>query len=590
MLYHGPRYVKAVGGGVDERFAPDARHALWTLVWFAVMAVGINSWSSWSQWEGYAIAAPLVTLIGAGGIVAVWVVPTRWRARLEHVAMAVALVTVIVAYAPSMLAQRFFNTDAAAFNQRAVVLLAHGHDPYRAVFHAANLALSNAPNYWTYLLNGGHVDQFSYPAGAFVLQLPLQLLGVTHLATNWLDLAAWLAASLLLYRLAPPSVNWLAPLLLLTSVFTFSFAHGGTDALFVPFLLMAAYHWDDFVRPSAMRWSRSLSPVALGIACSIKQTPWFAVPFFVLGIAHEARLEGVVVARSVVRYLGWVALPFTVVNLPFALWSPGAWWRGVTLPLREPLIPDGQGLVTLVTHGVVSTLHPAQLQLGAALAVVTLLIVVWRWYPAMKHAWLFALPLVLYLPSRSLSSYLVDFIPAAFIASLTTRPVVNPRPRDPRSAWLMLGVAVTSFGLIVSSFLGSPLSVRVDHVKVTRVGLRFTKLEVTLVNHTSAPIRPHVMVVVGSSHPVGFWDFVGHPGGVVLAPGMTERVWLRAPANAYTPARHENWLVEVTSASPAFLVTSPARQWRRGPTHSLSEERALASASTEPTTGEHVRG
>ncbi|MDE3008159.1 MAG: hypothetical protein KGJ10_03940 [Acidobacteriota bacterium] len=568
----------------------DARHALWTLVWFAVMSVGINTWSSWSQWSGYAIVAPLVTLIGAVGVVAVWVVPPSKRTQLEHLAFVVALGTVIVAYAPAMLAERFFNTDAAAFNQRAVWLLAHGRNPYQAVFHGANLALSYAPNFWTYLLNGGHVDQFSYPAGAFILQWPLQVLGVTHLATNWLDLAAWLAASILLYRLAPPSVNWLAPLLLLTSVFTFSFAHGGTDALFVPFLLVAAYRWDDFVRVPAGTWSRWLSPVALGLACSIKQTPWFAVPFFLLGIAQEARLASYPVARSVARYVAWVALPFVVVNLPFALLSPGAWWRGMTLPLREPLIPDGQGLVTLVTHGVASTLHLAPLQIGAALAVVTLLVVTWRWYPVMKHAWLFALPLVLYLPSRSLSSYLVDFIPAAFVASLTTRAVAVPPPARRTSAWLALGTFGLSLAFIVSAFVGAPLSVRVDHVNVTRVGLRFTRIELTLVNHTSGAVRPHVLVVVGSSHPVGFWTFVGHPGGVLLAPHAHERFWLRAPAEAYAPARHENWLVEVTSASPAFIVTTPARQWRRGPDRSLSDAHALASPSSALESGARVRG
>ena len=547
--------------------AIDSRRALWTLVWFAVMSVGINSWSSWSQWPGFAIVAPLVTLVGAIGVSLVWLVPPHWTSRLEHAAVGVAMSSVVVTYAPSMLVERFFNTDAAAFNQRATWLLARGRDPYAAVFHGSSLALDHAASYWTYLLNGGHVDQVSYPAGAFVLQWPLQVLGVTRLGTNWLDLAAWLAASLLLYVWSPAAAKWLAPLLLLTSVFTFSFAHGGTDALFVPFMIIAAYRWDDFVVAHAPRWTRWLSPVALGVACSIKQTPWFSLPFFVLGIAMESSLLGRRPLRDAARYVGWVALPFLVINLPFIVWSPSAWLRGTTLPMSEPLIPDGQGLVTLVTHGVATVLHPQRLQLAAVLVLVIMLWAYQRWYAALKPVWLFALPLVLFVPSRSLSSYLVDFVPAAFVAALSTRRVVVPRRRVP---WSMGVAAFAALALMVSSFLGSPLGVRLDHVSATRVGLRFTTMSLTLVNHTNGVVHPHVLVQVGSSHPVGFWTFVGHPGGVALGAKATKTYELLAPAAMYTPARHESWLVEVTSASPSFVVTSGTLTWHRGPTHPLS--------------------
>jgi len=555
---------------MDSARAMDAQRALWTLVWFAVISVGLNSWSAWAKWPGFAIVAPLVTLVGLVGVSLVWVAPHRWDSRLEHAAVAVAISTVVVTYAPSMLAERFFNTDAAAFNQRATWLLAHGRNPYSAVFHASNLALNHAASFWTYLLNGGHVDQVSYPAGAFVLQWPLQVLGVTRLGTNWLDLFAWLAASLLLYFFSPASTKWLAPLLLLTTVFTFSFAHGGTDALFVPFMIIAAYRWDDFVVARAPGWTRWVSPVALGVACSIKQTPWFSLPFFVVGIAMESSLLERKPLRDAGRYLSWVALPFVLFNLPFFLWSPSDWLRGTSLPLREPLIPDGQGLVTLVTHGVATTLHPERLQFAAALVLLLLLWAYVRWYGALKSAWLFALPVVLFLPSRSLSSYLVDFVPAALVAALSTRRVDAHTPHRPWVPWTMIGATLVALGLMVSSFSGSPIGLRLDNVSVTRVGLRFTTMRLTLMNHTNDAVRPHVLVQVGSSHSVGFWTFVGHPNGVVLDAKSTATYELRAPSAMYTPARHESWLVEVTSESPSFVVTTGTLTWRRGPTHPLS--------------------
>lgn len=551
---------------MDSTRSFDAQRALWSMVWLSVVSVGINTWSQWSQWSGFTIVAPVLILVGTIGVVCVWTLPARLHRHLEHLSIAVALTTVIVTYAPSMLAARYFTTDAAAFNQRATWLLAHGRNPYEAVFRASNVALSHAASYWTYLLNGGHVDRVSYPAGSFVLQLPLQLLGVHHLGTNWLDLGAWLGASLFLYLVSPLNARWLAPLLLLTSVYTFSFAHGGTDALFVPFLMIAAYRWDDFVQPTA-RWTRWVSPLALGVACSIKQTPWFTVPFFVVGVALESSHLQRRVGRDVATYVATVAVPFVAMNAPFFVWSPSHWWRGATLPLRDPLIPDGQGLVTLATHGLVHVLYLPRLQGAAGLALVTLLLVYWFWYPTLKSVWLFALPLVLFLPSRSLSSYLVDFVPAALVMALTSRPAA-PRTRR-RRRWSVAVPATLSFVLALSAFIGSPLAIRVNDVRVTRVGLRFTTMSLTLTNHTTSAISPHVMVVVGSSHPVGFWRFVGAPRGVTLGPGQRRTFTLRAPQLMYTPARHENWLVEVTSSSPAFIVTTPAQRWLRGPTHPL---------------------
>ena len=565
----------------------DAQRALWTVVWLAVVSVGLNTWSSWSLWSGFSVVAPALILVGSVGVALVWTLPAQRQGDLEHAAVGVALATVVVTYAPSMLAARYFNTDAAAFNQRATWLVAHGKNPYAAIFRGATVALSHAASYWTYLLNGGHVNQVSYPAGSFVLQLPLQWLGVHSLGTNWLDLAAWLSASVFLYFVSPPSARWLAPLLLLTSVYTFSFAHGGTDALFIPFLMVAGYRWDRFVVEGA-RWTRWLGPLALGVACSIKQTPWFSVPFFVLGIALESSSHERRVGRDVASYFAAVALPFAVINLPFALWSPSQWWHGITLPLSEPLLPDGQGLVTLTTHGLLHVLYPERLQFAAALALVALLVAYWRWYPTLKSAWLFVLPIVLFLPSRSLSSYLVDFVPAALVMALTTRRVA-PRDVCPRRHWYVVVPVALSLALAVSAFVGSPLGVRLNDVHVTRVGLRFTTMSLTLTNNTATPLTPHVLVVVGSSHPVGFWSFVGSPEGVTLGAHQEGTFVLDAPPLMYTPARHENWLIEVTSSSPAFLVTTPSLRWQRGPDHSLNGDRVSAVSSTRETRA-RVRG
>ena len=541
--------------------------SLWTFVWFSMVAVGTNAFGSWSIWSGFNVVGPLVTLLGVLGMIAVWVVPSRHHVALGNISFGAAVLAVFLVDGPVLATSHYFNTDAAAFNQRATQLLVKGVDPYRASFSAAHLLLDHANDFWTYTLGGGHVDKVSYPAGAFLFQVPLQLLGVHHLGTDWLDLMAWIAASVILYLVSPPFAKWLSPLLLLASMFTYMFAFGGTDALFVPFLMLAALRWDSFVEPTAARWARWLGPVSLGVACSIKQTPWFTVPFFLVGIAIEAHHHGVPVTRALARYGALAVAAFATLNLPFIIWSPGAWLHGVLLPMTQPLIPDGQGLVSLVTHGLLHVVHPIDLQAASLFVMIALLAAFYFWYPVLKRSWMFAIPLILFLPSRSLSSYLVDFIPAAFVMVLTTEHVPSDwmAPIRPLRRLLSVGVPV-GLGVvaIALAFSSPPLSVRIDSYGSSPDNGYISKMTITLTNRTNRPIIPHVMVVIGSGHPVGFWIEKDHVGALLLRPHSQLTVTMEPPKYMRAPNYRESWLLEVTTRSPAALVTTPVYSWPYG--------------------------
>jgi hypothetical protein len=394
------------------------------------------------------------------------------------------------------------------------------------------------------------------------MQAPFQLLGLHHLGAEWLDLLAWLVAAVILYVVSPWYAKWLSPLLLLTSVFTFTLVHGGTDALFVPFVMLAALRWDDFVTRLGPRWSRWLGPVALGVACSIKQTPWFAVAFFVVGIALEANHRGVPVIKTVLRYAGLVATPFAAINLPFFVWSPSQWLHGTFLPLTQPLVPDGQGLVSLATHGLVRVGHPMYLQVTGALLMIALLVAFVGEYPALKRTWLFVLPLVLFVPSRSFSSYLVDFIPAAFVAFLTTSRVPDDRIAPARLVLRRGAVAVPVCLAVVTAvlaFTSPPLTIRVDHYGATNHNQFMAPMMLTITNNTSSPIEPHIMVVVGSGHPVGFWTTPSSPFVVPAHSSLTST--FTPPRFLFAPEHYENWLVEALTSTPEALTTTPAYSW-----------------------------
>jgi uncharacterized membrane protein len=540
--------------------------ALWTLVWFSVLSVGTNAFGSWGVWSGFNVVGPLLTFAGLVGIATVWLIPDRHRLAFEHASFIAAALAVLLIDGPVLATSTDFNTDAAAFNQRATELLVRGVNPYGATFHAAHLLLEHANDFWTYTLNGAFVDKVSYPAGSFLLQAPFQLLGLRHLGTDWLDLLAWIAAAVIMYAVSPWYAKWLSPLLLLASVFTYMFAFGGTDALFVPFMMLAARRWDDFVLRQGARWTRFIGPLALGVACSIKQTPWFTVPFFLVGITIEASHHGVPIVRTLIRYVALVVAPFVAMNLPFVIWSPDAWWHGILLPMTQPLIPDGQGLVSLATHGLLHVVHPFDLQVASLFTMLALLLAFCFWYPTLKRSWMFVVPLILFLPSRSLSSYLVDFIPAAFVMVLTTERV-PPRwtlSITPVVRRLCVGLPVAlTVVAIVSAFSAPPIAIVLDHYGSSSRNEYMKEMTLTLTNDTDSTITPHVMAVVGNGHPVGFWR---PANGSVTSIGAHERVtWtLRPPRFMKAPSYRESWLMEVLTASPAALTTTPVYTWPYG--------------------------
>ncbi|HEV2426745.1 MAG TPA: hypothetical protein VGS61_00840, partial [Acidimicrobiales bacterium] len=437
-------------------------------------------------------------------------------------------------------------------------------DPYTSSLASAVNLLPSSSGYWTYLVDGGHVASVSYPAGSFLLQAPLVALGLNHLSTDWLDLAAWVATALILYRALPLAIRWLSPLLLLTGAFAGTFADGGTDALFLPFLVLAVWRWDRFVdaaRPRAMRW---LSPLALGVACSIKQSPWICVPFLLLGVAFEARAAGASAARAAARYGALTAAAFLTLNLPFIAWGPRAWWHGTLLPLFSPLVPDGQGLVTLALHGATRGVNLHELWLAAALVLVALVAVTALAYPAMKRVWLFLAPVVLFVPGRSFSSYLLDFFPVALAAAVTTRPAppVSGWRLPPRVSAAAVGVplvgAVAASGWALTS---APLSLSVSRVTTEARHQAIRSITLSVTNNTDRPASPHYMFTLDGGHPAGFW-LVDAPGGSVrIAPHATATVTISPPGWFWAPQYQEYWLVTAYTSTPAGVSTTRPSQW-----------------------------
>jgi hypothetical protein len=555
-------------GSVDPVETPSARpdagllyvaeRGAWTIVWLAVLAGGVGLWGFWWWSPSIAALAPLVTLGGVVGVAWCWLT-TNPRSRLfQRVTFAAVMVTMVFPQAVEINTRKFYTTDAAAFDHVAAQSLVHGLNPYAVSMSSAAGLFSAPARFWTYTVAGGHVTHFSYPAGSFLLEAAAVALGFHHMV----DFDAWLITFVLLFVLLPATLRWLAALLALTPVLLGTFSAGGTDAMFLPFLVVAVWRWDRYGRSDEAGPARWIGPVALGLACAIKQTPWFCLPFLATGIALEARRSGRPALRLCLRYVSVVAGVFAVVNAPFVIWQPSGWLRGALTPLTGGLVADGQGLVTLATHGVTGGANLTLLSVAGALLVVAAIAGFVIWYPSLKRIWLVLVVLPFFFAPRSLATYLVDLLPAAVIAALSVRgpsaPVpsaLGPRAVPARRALLAV-VGVCCPGAVVASalaFVGAPLQMSVGGIVTSHGDRELDAVTVSVVNRTGSRLTPHFMVNTGSN-PQGFWTAAGH-GPVVLGPHSSVTVTLYPPATATSPQRGAGWLVEAYTGS--WLSTTP---------------------------------
>ncbi|HWF22399.1 MAG TPA: hypothetical protein VG226_09660 [Acidimicrobiales bacterium] len=541
----------------------------WSVVWLSVLTGGINLWGWWPSWPAAPVVGPAFVLLGIVGLAWTWLVRRPRSLVYQLAAMGSILASMAIPQAIAIHIRQYYSTDSGAFNQVAARVLVHGQNPYQASMASAAQLLKNPQLFWTYIVNGTHVTHVSYPAGSFLFEVPALWFGFHHQVSDWMDLYAWIVTGILLFVIMPAALRWLAALIAVTPIFVGVFSSGGTDALFVPFLVLAVWRWDRFGAGRQAGMARWLGPIALGMACAIKQTPWFCVPFLVLGVVLEARRTGRPPLRLAGLYVGIVALVFAAVNLPFFIWQPSAWVRGNLIPFRQPLVADGQGLVSLALHGITGGVNLSMLTLASALAYVALLIAMVIWFPAMKRVWLFLLPIVFFVAARSLTSYLVDFFPAAVVAAVTVTAVTT-RAKTITAVRLRIALMATTAaaavaGIVVASlaFVSPPLQLAVRAVRTSNQATTLNSVTVTVDNRTANSVTPHFMVIIGSGHPAGYWSPAGHRP-VVLPPHGAATVTLYPPLFTEAPNHGDHWVVAAYTSKPGALSTSPLQFWKLG--------------------------
>ncbi len=522
----------------------------WSVVAVMLVFSGLQAWAGQLQFGLSLLASACLILGGLGSLVVIWL---RFRVDLPvqlvlflGAAVGFAVITTLV-----ILHDPTYGTDEIAFDQYAAQLALHGADPYLRSMGPA-LGLFHVPDiYRTYLMTGGQVTRLSYPAGSFLAYLPFLAMGMHMQAAILVDGLAWVVGMALVWRLVPQTIGWVAPLLMLGVVYMGYAAGGVTDTLYVPLLVLAMWRWDRFADPAELSLARWIGPLALGIACAVKQTPWFLVPFLLIAIYQEARTRGADPRRVVARYALFVAAPFVAINADYLAHAPEAWIHSVILPLTAQTEPAGEGLVafTIFQHAGGQLIFYTVAGVAALVACIFAFV---GWYKLLKRSWLFLLTIVFFWPTRSLGEYLIMLLPAALVGAISVRPGGWAGWRPARYA-VAVGVTAMAVMAVLALTLPPYLSLRVLSEHSTGALQTVDKLTLKVTNNSGRTTSPRY-AVTPTGQISSFWEKIGGPSRI--GPHSSAVVTLVAPDFQSMPPIVGGFIVDALTANPTQLATT----------------------------------
>lgn len=313
-----------------------------------------------------------------------------------------------------------YSNDGAVMDLASAQRVLAGHDPYEKSSIVLALATLNAPATTVTPLMEGQFrgaptypseaaiqqaflsdlryrpraippefeSKYNYPTGSFLFILPFVAAGFHDMRLLYVFVVL-LFAAYLWWRM-PRSLRFLAPFIVLADVPLIVLTAGGQPDPIYGFFLMVGYgEW-------RRRWTSS---TAMGLAVGTKQLAWFFLPFYAVVIYREYGL------RETLRRIGVIALVSGLMNLPWALQSPGAFASSVWAPMIDPMFPLGIGIIALFVSGILPMLPKIAftlMEVGSWLGSATVF-ARWRVLTPASGVVLAALPM--FFAWRSLASY-----------------------------------------------------------------------------------------------------------------------------------------------------------------------------------------
>jgi hypothetical protein len=519
-----------------------------------------------SPWR--AQISPLGFLFALGLSVAACTV--RTTRALNWVLLAVFAVAVALTAAEAagyLLTRRGFGSDEGAFLQYGTRLLLRGQNPF-AHSMAPALQLYGAAPVPTALTNGSISTHFVYPSLPLLLSVPFYWLtnGVESVPIAAVFFQCVTAALLLV--ILPSRLRPLAVIVVFELPLLFGFEVAGSFyTMFLPFALVAIWKWTEVGQEGRLSRADLVRAVCLGLACAVEQIVWAMALFLLVGIwrAGSRRLGNLGSARVTGRFALAVAAAFGVVNLPFFVWGPGAWWSGVSGPFLQHPIPFGEGLVDLTLF-----LRAGGGNLGwytdAAIALLAALLVAYAvWFRGLWRAGIILAGLMFFVSTRPLDGYWIEAAPLWVAAVIVPGPDPDPAPLPRRSgglhglrvAWaaVLFAPALAFGGLALTAT--APLRLHIESVGIESALQDVWRVSVRATNETGNPVRPQ-FALNSTGQLSSYWTIASGP--TVLAAGRTALYSLSSPNLQTSPSLTMPFVISAVSASPDAVSTSQVFQ------------------------------
>jgi uncharacterized membrane protein len=418
-----------MGGHVAEddsrKLSNLGRFALLGVAAFAFNVGFKISTGAETLWVVLQMTAYLVALVF---LILAFEVRDGWSARIQTSVAVIlgCLIVVAVGYEISVL-NPTYGTDVIAFAHGGGESLLRGENPYSASPDQVRRIAERFDVQLTRTSDGAVIDWLiSYPAVHVLSFTTFLAVGLSDL--RWGVLIIELVALGVFWRALSPRARLFAPFVLLLEPFlSVVFTGGGvTDWL-----------WVLPVAITAILLNRGLygyAGLALGVACAVKQHPWFVAPFVLVWVVQTLRSEnGNRLSESAKASLGaflfGVGAGFLVPNLPFLLWDPGSWFKSVLSPALGDMVADGHGLALLVARDLVGL--PSEVFAGlVGIGVVAGLVVYARYFDRLQNLLWVIPPVIMFLSYRSLHSYFVFWLPIAvlWLDLRVNNPQARPTP------------------------------------------------------------------------------------------------------------------------------------------------------------------
>ncbi len=490
----------------------ETYRALWGIVGFLLItwAFLLFAFTDLYSWLAY-----IEVLLGAWGLATIglaWTAPTYNRRYMTMWNWTTAILTMIGFGAWAWMQIRLspsYGTDEIAFNQYAAQIASHWHNPYIHSMAPSFQMFHVSPNGYTFRLNGTPVEALSYPALSFLIYLPFLWLGFATQMAVIVNVVLWALAVLLTFYLLPKRLRPLALIAGSLPILTGFTVGGVTDVVFLIPLIIAVYQWDRY--PTFTGWRAWMTPVAMGLAISVKQTPWPIIPFLLAAWYLELNRQGRrgEAMRMLTRFLLIMGGVFLVINLPFILSNPSAWLQGVLTPVASNAVPAGQGLVGLAIFLGIGGGNLFYFSLLLIITFGAFFVIYVATFPRFKALTVLTPSFILFFSARSFASYFVVLALPAIVALCSTTSVTRedfPRlTAHKRFEYSAIGLAVA--GLLAGTLAltsSAPLSIQILSIKTTGQLATIIQVRLNVTNHTNHSVTPAFTVQNGGAE-TAFW-------------------------------------------------------------------------------------